>query len=67
MQVEISAYIEDYDVVNYVSESQQSRVLSHIFDECCEESRREFINFLDDDYLVKELKSRGYIITNNEK
>lgn len=66
MQVEIKAFIEDYDIINYVSQSQQAKVLSNIFDECCEDSKREFISFLDDDYLVKELKSRSYTITKNK-
>lgn len=67
MQVEVTAFIEDYDVINYVSESEQSIVLSNIFDECCEDSKKEFISFLDDDYLIKELESRGYTITKSKE
>ena len=66
MQVEVTAFIDDRDIVDYVSKSEQSIVLSNIFDECCEDSKREFISFLDDDYLVKELKSRSYTITKNK-
>lgn len=65
MQVEITAFIEDYDIINYVS--QQAKVLSNIFNECCENSKIKFINSLDDDYLVKELESRDYMIIKAEK
>lgn len=34
MQVEISAMIEDYDILAYVSEYEQAEVLENIFDEC---------------------------------
>lgn len=67
MQVEITAFIEDYDIINYVSQSQQAKVLSNIFNECCENSKIKFINSLDDDYLVKELESRDYMIIKAEK
>ena len=66
MQVEISAMIEDYDILAYVSENKQAKVIDNIFYECAEESRREFIHGLDDFYLVDELKSRGYTITKNK-
>jgi len=66
MQVEISAMIEDYDILAYVSEKKQAKVIDNIFYECAEESRREFIHGLEDFYLVDELKSRGYTITENK-
>lgn len=66
MQVEISAMIEDYDILAYVSEKKQAKVIGNIFYECGEESRREFIHGLEDYYLVDELESRGYTITKNE-
>lgn len=66
MQVEISAMIEDYDILAYVSENKQAKVIDNIFYECAEESRREFIHGLEDFYFVDELKSRGYTITKNE-
>lgn len=67
MQVEITAFIEDYDIAHYVSKSEQTILLNNIFTECCEDSKRRFIAFLNDDYLVKELKLRGYTITKNEE
>lgn len=66
MQVEISAMIEDYDILAYVSEYEQAEVLENIFDECTKSSQQKFISELDDSYLVEELKSRGYTITKNE-
>lgn len=66
MQVEISAMIDDYDILAYVSEYQQAEVLENIFDECTKSSQQKFISELDDSYLVEELKSRGYTITKNE-
>lgn len=66
MQVEISAMIEDYDILAYVSEKKQAKVIDNIFCECSEESRREFIHGLEDYYLVDELEARGYTITKNE-
>ena len=66
MQVEISAMIEDYDILAYVSENKQAEVIDNIFYECAEDSRREFIHGLEDFYLVDELKSRGYTITKNK-
>ena len=66
MQVEISAMIENYDILAYVSENKQAEVIDNIFYECAEDSRREFIHGLEDFYLVDELKSRGYTITKNE-
>lgn len=66
MQVEISAMIDDYDILAYVSENKQAEVIDNIFYECAEDSRREFIHGLEDFYLVDELKSRGYTITKNK-
>lgn len=63
MQVEISAMIEDYDILAYVSENKQAKVIDNIFYECAEESRREFIHGLDDSYLIEELEERGFTIT----
>lgn len=66
MQVEISAMIEDYDILAYVSEYEQAEVLENIFDECTKSSQQKFISELDDSYLVEELKSRGCTITKNK-
>ena len=66
MQVEISAMIEDYDILAYVSEKKQAKVIDNIFCECSEESRIEFLHGLEASYLVDELESRGYTITKNE-
>lgn len=66
MQVEISAMIEDYDILAYVSEYKQAEVLENIFDECTKSSQQKFISKLDDSYLVEKLKSRGYTITKNK-
>lgn len=66
MQVEISAMIEDYDILAYVSEKKQAKVIDNIFYECAEESRREFIHGLEDFYFVDELESRGYTINKKE-
>lgn len=63
MQVEISAMIEDYDILAYVSENKQAKVIDNIFYECAEESRREFFHGLDDSYLIEELEERGFTIT----
>lgn len=67
MEIEITSYIDDTDILQSVSEWEQSEVLEDIFYECTKKSQQRFISSLDDDYLVKELKSRGYIITKNEK
>lgn len=37
-----------------------------IFNECFKNCKTEFITFLKDDYLIKELKLRGYTITKNK-
>lgn len=63
MQVEISAMIEDYDILAYVPTHKQAEVIDNIFCECDEESRREFIHGLDDSYLIEELEERGFTIT----
>lgn len=63
MQVEISAMIEDYDILSYVSEYEQSKVLENIFYECTEEQQQRFISNLDDSYLIEELEERGFTIT----
>lgn len=39
MQVEISAMIEDYDILAYVPTHKQAKVIDNIFCECSEESR----------------------------
>lgn len=67
MQIEITTFVEDYDIMHYISKSQQAIALSNMFNECYEDSKKEFINFLlENDYLINELKSRGYTITKNE-
>lgn len=67
MQIEITAFVEDYDLAHYVSNSEQAILLNHIFTECCEDSKRRFMAFLNENYLIKELKLRGYTITKNEE
>lgn len=67
MEVEITSYIEDTDILQSVSEYQQSKVLENIFEECTEEQQQRFISNLDDDYLVEELEARGYTITKKDK
>lgn len=70
MEVEITSYIEDTDIIQSVSEYQQSKVLENIFEECTEEQQQRFISNLDDSYLIEELEERGFTITkktnNNE-
>jgi hypothetical protein len=66
MEVEIEAMIEDTEILRYVSESQQSRVIKNIFYECTEDSQQRFISELEDSYLVKELERRGFTITKNK-
>ena len=67
MQVEVSAMIEDYDILAYVPTHKQAKVIDNIFYECDGESRREFIHGLEASYLVDELESRGYTITKKDK
>lgn len=70
MEVETTSYIEDTDILQSVSEYQQSKVLENIFEECTEEQQQRFISNLDDSYLIEELEERGFTITkrtnNNE-
>ena len=63
MKVEITSYIEDTDIIQSVSEYQQSKVLENIFEECTEEQQQRFISNLDDSYLIEELEERGFTIT----
>ena len=65
--MQVTAFIEDYDIAHYVSKSEQAILLNHIFTEYCEDSKRRFIAFLNDNYLVKELKLRDYTIIKNEE
>ena len=65
--MQVTAFIEDYDIAHYVSKSEQAILLNHIFTECCEDSKRRFIAFLNDNYLVKELKLLDYTIIKNEE
>lgn len=67
MEVEIEAMIEDTDILRYVSEFNQPRVLANLFYECTEDSQQKFISELDDSYLVKELERRGFTITKNKQ
>lgn len=66
MEIEITSYIEDTDILSSVSEYEQSKVLENIFYECTEDSQQRFISELDDSYLVKELERRGFTITKNK-
>ena len=66
MEVEIEAMIEDTEILRYVSESKQPRVIKNIFYECTEDSQQRFISELDDSYLVKELERRCFTITKNK-
>lgn len=66
MEVEIEAMIEDTEILRYVSEYNQPRVIKNIFYECTEDSQQRFISELDDSYLVKELERRGFTITKNK-
>lgn len=66
MEIEITSYIEDTDILSSVSEYEQSKVLENIFYECTEDSQQRFISELDDSYLVEELERRGFTITKNK-
>ena len=66
MEVEITSYIEDTEILQSVSEYQQSKVLENIFEECTEEQQQRFISNLDDSYLIEELERRGFTITKNK-
>lgn len=67
MEVEVNAVIEDTDILYYINEYEQSKVLDNIFNECTEEQQQRFISNLDDSYLVEELERRGFTITKNEQ
>lgn len=67
MEVEVNAVIEDTDILYYINEYEQSKVLDNIFNECTEEQQRRFISNLDDSYLIEELERRGFTITENEQ
>lgn len=60
MEIEITSYIEDTDILSSVSEYEQSKVLENIFYECTEEQQQRFISNLDDSYLIEELERRGF-------
>ena len=66
MEIEITSYIEDTDILSSVSEYEQSKVLENIFYECTEDSQQRFIGNLDDSYLIEELERRGFTITKNK-
>lgn len=66
MEVKIETMIEDTEILRYVSEHNQPRVIKNIFYECTEDSQQRFISELDDSYLVKELERRGFTITKNK-
>lgn len=67
MEVEVNAVIEDTDILYYINEYEQSKVLDNIFNECTEEQQQRFISNLDDSYLIEELERRGFTITENEQ
>lgn len=67
MEVEVNAVIEDTDILYYLNEYEQSKVLENIFNECTEEQQQRFFGKLDDSYLVEELERRGFTITNKNK
>lgn len=67
MEIEITSYIEDTDILSSVSEYEQSKVLENIFYECTEEQQQRFISNLDDSYLIEELERRGFTITKNKQ
>ena len=66
MEIGITSYIEDTDILSSVSEYEQSKVLENIFYECTEDSQQRFISNLDDSYLIEELERRGFTITKNK-
>lgn len=67
MEVEVNAVIEDTDILYYINEYEQSKVLDNIFNECTEYQQQRFISNLDDSYLIEELERRGFTITENEQ
>lgn len=58
MQVEIS---DAFKIK--LSNKPEAELLMERFYNCSTEAKKEFIEMLDDDYLINELKSRGYFIT----
>lgn len=66
MEIEITSYIENTDILSSVSEYEQSKVLENIFYECTEDSQQRFISNLDDSYLIEELERRGFTTTKNK-
>lgn len=66
MEVEVKTVIEDTDILYYINEYEQSKVLEDIFNECTEEQQQRFISNLDDSYLIEELESRCFTITKNK-
>lgn len=66
MEIEITSYIEDIDILQSVSEYKQAEVLENIFHECTEEQQHIFISNLDDSYLIEELERRGFTTTKNK-
>jgi hypothetical protein len=64
MEIEITSYVEDTDILQFVSEKNQSKVIENIFDECTEEQQRKFISNLDDSYLIEELERRNFLVFN---
>lgn len=67
MEVEVNEVIEVNDILYYLNEYKQSKVLEDVFSECTEDSQRRFISNLDDSYLIEELERRGFTITKNEQ
>lgn len=61
MQVEISEMGDAFKIK--LSNEPEAELLMERFDDCSTEAKKEFIEMLDDDYLIDELKSRGYFIT----
>lgn len=61
MQVEISEMGDAFKIK--LSNNPEAELLMERFDDCSTEAKKEFIEMLDDDYLIDELKSRGYFIT----
>lgn len=66
MEIEITSFIEDIDILQSVREREQVEVLENIFYECTDDSQQRFISKLDDSYFIEELERRGYTITKNK-
>lgn len=60
MEVEIEAMIEDTEILRYVSESKQPRVLENIFYECTEDSQQRFISNLDDCLPHRRIRKKRF-------